>query len=122
MSREELAIEFLQKVGFEEDFVCMHSLRQAALNTISEMKAKLLVAFPPSFIGILHEIDADCNNRKITSLIRRMGAVGGYAVIPKKVQKRQGKKVKTLYEYRLVPAAAKYARSCTSPELGIQTI
>ena len=65
MSREELAIEFLQKVGFEEDFVCMHSLRQAALNTISEMKAKLLVAFPPiSFISnrVLQNVHTVMNN------------------------------------------------------------
>ena len=104
MSRKEIATEFLQRMGLEEDFVRMQSLRQVTLNTVAEMKAKLLAAFPPSFIGILHEIDADCNNRKITSLIRRISAVGGYAVISKKVQKRQGKRIKTSYEYRLVPA------------------
>jgi hypothetical protein len=107
MSRKKLAVEFLEKVGFEGEgcFVFMKSLRNAAFDAIAEMRADLMSAFPPSFIGILDDINVDCNNRKITSLVRRMGSVGGYAVVPKRVQKRDGKVVKTLYKYKLVACA-----------------
>ena len=104
--RQQLAQEFIERVGFdnEEEYVKMKDLREAALRVVQDMGADLWDAFPKSLIQIVADVHDGCPNRKITALLRRMCAVGGYVILPRRVQKRQGQRTKTLYEYRLMSA------------------